>query len=81
MKLTKSEKKALRSVGKKAYDNMVLAVGGEEKLKEIARAQGHHGKKGGRPTLYPKACPHYANGRHKFFHDDRCKCGQERIIG
>jgi hypothetical protein len=77
MELTETEKKALRSVGKKAYANMVSTVG-EKKLKAIARAQGHHGQKGGRPKLYPKPCPHYTNGRHKFFHNDRCKCGQER---
>jgi len=81
VKLTETEKDVLRRIGKKAYRDMVAKVGGKEKLAEIARKQGHHGKKGGRPSLY-EPCPDRPGtkktpSRHRFV-NGTCSCGQRK---
>jgi hypothetical protein len=80
VELTESEKEALRSLGKKAYADMVHKVG-KKKLAKIAKAQGDHGIKGGRPALY-KACPNRREtaktpSRHRFV-NGVCDCGQRQ---
>ena len=87
IKLTEQEKSALRSIGKKAYAEMVRTVGGKKKLAAIARKQGHHGIKGGRPVQYPECAsliPYGKNkgkprGRHRF-KNGVCSCGQKQKI-
>lgn len=80
VELTEKEKEVLRSIGKKAYQEMVRKVG-KRKLAQIAKTQGHHGKKGGRPSIYSR-CKYgtkKTNFRHRFGKDGVCKCGQEKL--
>jgi hypothetical protein len=80
VKLTETEKNALRSIGKKAHADMVRKVG-KKKLAAIARAQGHHGIEGGRPRLYDP-CPlrratKKTPSRHRFV-NGVCGCGERQ---
>jgi hypothetical protein len=87
VELTDAEKLALRSVGKKAYADMVRKVG-KTKLKGIARAQGKvweklkkQGKLYHRPVLYGP-CPdrpatEKTASRHRF-KNGVCSCGERK---
>jgi hypothetical protein len=87
VELTDAEKMALRSVGKKAYADMVRKVG-KTKLKTIARAQGKvweklkkQGKLYHRPVLYGP-CPdrpatEKTASRHRF-KNGVCSCGERK---
>lgn len=78
VKLTESEKSALRSIGKKAYADMVRKVGGKKKMADIARQQGRHGIKGGRPQKYPDCTFRFGTGKLRGCHRFKngvCDCG------
>jgi hypothetical protein len=80
VKLTETEKAALRSIGRKAYQDMVRKVG-KKRLAQIASEQGKHGIEGGRPRLYPP-CPDRpatkkTPSRHRF-KNGVCSCGLTR---
>jgi hypothetical protein len=80
VRLTEAEKAALRSIGKKAYAEMVRTVG-KKKLAAIARDQGKHGIEGGRPRLYPPCLDRPSTkktpSRHRF-KNGVCSCGQKQ---
>lgn len=86
VELTEKEKEVLRSIGKKAYEEMVRKVGAK-KLKAIAREQGgawkklrKQGKLYHRPSVYDP-CPKGTKAtkfRHRFV-NGVCKCGQKKL--
>jgi hypothetical protein len=77
VKLTETEKQALRRIGRKAYREMVRSVG---KL-HMAELSKKHGKLGGRPNLYSPCLDRPATpktpSRHRF-KDGICSCGERQ---
>ncbi len=75
VKLTPEEREVLRKLGKRSRAETEKRIG-KRKLIQMARAQGHHGKKGGRPALYP-ACEVNGrrNPRHRFYNGKCSLCG------
>lgn len=75
VKLTDQEREVLRKLGKRSRRETEKRIG-KRKLIEIAQAQGHHGKKGGRPKTYP-ACEtnDVRNPRHRFYNGKCSLCG------
>ena len=85
VKLTDTEKEVLRKIGKRSRAETEKRMG-KDKLIAIARAQGRHGKLGGRPKVYEQPCRFKPKGsktiktypRHRFI-DGVCRCGARKI--
>lgn len=75
VKLTDEEREVLRKIGKRSRKETEKRIG-KRKLIEIARAQAHHGKKGGRPRAYPPCITNgKKNKRHRFWNGKCSLCG------
>jgi RecB family exonuclease len=79
VKLTEEEREVLRRLGKRSRAETEKRIG-KRKLIRIARAQAHHGKKGGRPRLYPECVSKDGtkNKRHRFWKGKCSFCGIEK---
>ena len=75
VKISDEEREVLRRLGKRSRAEAEKRIG-KAKLIKIAQAQGHHGKKGGRPSLYPKCqTDGKPNPRHRFWRGKCSLCG------
>lgn len=75
VKLTNEELEVLRRLGRRSRKETEKRIG-KRKLIAIARAQGHHGKKGGRPPTNP--CSKYLSHRYSKKTGICYGCGQRR---
>jgi hypothetical protein len=75
VKITPEERAVLRRLGKKSRKETEKRLG-KDYLIAQAQAQGKHGKKGGRPPVYP-ACvvDGKAQPRHRFYRGKCSLCG------
>jgi len=75
VKLTDEEREVLRKIGKRSRKETEKRIG-KRKLIQMAQAQGHHGKKGGRPAKYPPCITDgKRNLRHRFWNGRCSLCG------
>ena len=75
VKITSEERQVMRKLGKRARAETEQRIG-KRKLVLLARAQGHHGKEGGRPAIYPPCMTEgKRNPRHRFWRGKCSLCG------
>lgn len=75
VKISDKDREVFRRMGKRARKEAEKKLG-KKYLIELAQAQGHHGKKGGRKPKYPQCESNgKKNKRHRFWNGRCSLCG------